>query len=317
MRTTTGIVLITAIGIFLLCGCQKLSDLELSDVFVSQVEIDKTLVNFALAKNGAEIFVSEDNPSHPASTLNNGITSSEKWHQEEGWENYFEGRLSYGKYGGYGYGGKQRRALQELARAEQRAIYEGRDPADVRINPEDFVEEDYRWRGLRSLNRYYAMGWVVVELPEPKRINRVIVYTVDSERFPVAKYGVRDVTVQYWTMRAKGWQSIDRYGKEVGQKDNSIRNNMKQKIVFRFKPVKTNQVRVIIRWTNDTEKHRIYRDEYVKGTVRLTEIVIYGFEKKTSEESQEDTEIKKLLEEQEDTEEDTEDDLKLKGLLDE
>ncbi|MBM3238407.1 hypothetical protein FJZ31_19110 [Candidatus Poribacteria bacterium] len=43
------------------------------------------LVNYALAKNGAIVEVSYDNPEHPASTLINGVTSSAGWDSGEGW----------------------------------------------------------------------------------------------------------------------------------------------------------------------------------------------------------------------------------------
>lgn len=304
---------------FTICGCQKLSDMELSDIFVSESEIDKTLVNYALAKNGTKIYVSEeDNSNHPASTLNNGITSSKNWRKGEGWEDYFDGRFSYGQYADYG--DEWQYAQRE---AERRAISQGRRLRNVRVNPNDFTEDDYRWRGLRSSFANYAMGWVVVELPEPKRINRVNVYTVDSSALPAEKYGVRDVAVHYWSMRAKSWQNVDRYDKKIGQKDNSISDNIAQKIVFRFQPVKTDQVRVIIRWTNDAEKEKLayYRNrDHVTGTVRLTEIEIYGTEKKPEIDT--DSELDDLLNDQDDAGGDTQavpevEDPELKELLDE
>jgi len=43
------------------------------------------LVNYALSENGAVIEVSSDNAEHPASTLTNGITSSDGWDSGEGW----------------------------------------------------------------------------------------------------------------------------------------------------------------------------------------------------------------------------------------
>lgn len=303
------IVVSIAILIFLICGCYKFSDVklpdidvELSDIFVSQSEIDETLVNYALAENGAKIYVSEDNPNHPASTLNNGITSSEDWHLGEGWESHFDKRFAYGRYAAYGE--DQWQAQLEIMRAEQEAIRQGRRPADAQISTEDFAEEDYKWRGLRGIYAYYAMGWAVVELPEPKRINRVIVYTVDSIKLPAEEYGVRDVAVQYWETRAKSWQNVNRYDKKIGQKDDSITGNVNQKIVFRFEPVETDKVRVVIRWTNDAEKYKLgfYRNIVrAKGTIRLTELEIYGTEKK-QEEPQEDADIKELLEEDEDAE---------------
>lgn len=295
------VVISIAILTFLICGCQKLPNVELSDIFASQAEIDAQLVNHALAKNGAKIYVSkEDNSNHPASTLNNGVISSKKWHTGEGWESHFDARFSYGKYAAYGE--DQWQAQLEIMRAEREAISEGRRPADIQVDPEDFAEQDYKWRGLRGTYAYYAMGWVVVELPESKRINRVIVYTVDSASLPAKKYGVRDVAVQYWEMRAESWQNIDRYGKEIGQKDDSITGNVKQKIIFRFEPVKTGKVRVVIRWTNDAEKYEVgFNREQAKGTIRLTEIKIYGFEKKPEPEKNEEK-VQKLLNENENEE---------------
>ena len=55
------------------------------------------LTNLALASNGAVIIVSQENPDHPSSALNNGVTSSEKWDQGEGWESEYNGRLARGR----------------------------------------------------------------------------------------------------------------------------------------------------------------------------------------------------------------------------
>lgn len=44
-----------------------------------------SLVNYALAENGATVAVCGDNPEHPASTLINGVTSSDNWNSGEGW----------------------------------------------------------------------------------------------------------------------------------------------------------------------------------------------------------------------------------------
>jgi len=293
LRTQMGnkiIISIFSIGIliFSICSCSKLSDIELSDIFVSEKEINKMLINYAV---NSKIYVSkEGSPNHPASSLNNGITSSENWNKGEGWEAHFDGRFSYGQYADYGE--EWRWAQYE---AERQALSQGREPRNVRVNPNGFTEDDYRWRGLRSSFANYAMGWVVLELPEPKRINRVIVYTVDSEMMPAEKYGVRDVAVQYWAMRAQSWQNVKRYDKKIGQKDDSITGNEEKKISFRFEPVETDKVRVVIRWTNDAEKEKIgFSDRlHVTGNVRLTELEIYGFEKKP--ELDENAELKELL----------------------
>jgi len=43
-------------------------------------------INWALRESGGKITVFSEAPGHPASTLNNGITSSENWDQGEGWQ---------------------------------------------------------------------------------------------------------------------------------------------------------------------------------------------------------------------------------------
>ena len=43
-------------------------------------------INWALKENGGKVTAFSDGKNHPASTLNNGITSSENWDQGEGWQ---------------------------------------------------------------------------------------------------------------------------------------------------------------------------------------------------------------------------------------
>ena len=93
----------------------------------------KGLVNLALTSNGAIVSVSEDNPDHPASTITNGITTSDGWNQGEGWESTYEGRFSRGGYTGYG--------VEDPYMAEER----GADAA--------FDAGDSAWRGLRVQTR--------------------------------------------------------------------------------------------------------------------------------------------------------------------
>ena len=43
-------------------------------------------INWALAKNGGKISVFSEDDGHPASTLIDGVTSSEGWNDGEGWQ---------------------------------------------------------------------------------------------------------------------------------------------------------------------------------------------------------------------------------------
>jgi len=61
-------------------------------------------INWALDKNGGKVTVFSEDPGHPASTLNNGITSSENWDQGEGWQASIGATAGRGR-GGRGQGG--------------------------------------------------------------------------------------------------------------------------------------------------------------------------------------------------------------------
>lgn len=261
-----------------ICGCQT----TLKQAFVDAGEIDKQLVNYALPENGAMILVSQDNPNHPASTLANGIVSSENWDKGEGWETSFDGSYEYGGY-------------MEVGEREGLAAFSmgggATRPRDNR-NQLDYNSRDLYGGGIGGTTSS-ALGWAVINLAEEKLVTRVIVHTVDSEKYPASQYGVSDFVVQYWTPHANAWKNVDRIGKKIGEQHNSIRNNKQGRVVVRFKPVRTPRIRVLIRLTNDTETYNIRRSiGYVRGmlshirirdmrgTIRLTEIEVYGLEKR-------------------------------------
>ena len=222
----------------------------------------KGLVNLALTSNGAIVSVSEDNPDHPASTITNGITTSDGWNQGEGWESTYEGRFSRGGYTGYG--------VEDPYMAEER----GADAA--------FDAGDSSWRGLRVQTRNgsinTALGWVIIEFAEKKIVNRMIIHTIDSNEYPAAQFGVRDLALQYWNDVVNSWASVDRVGKGMGQTGNAIRNNESGVVKFRFQPVETSKMRLIVRWTNESREYKRGYYMHTSGTVRLIEVEIYGYE---------------------------------------
>ena len=262
----------------LICGCQQ----SFKQVFVEGSEIDKQLVNYALPENGGVVYVSEDNPDHPASTLANGIVSSENWDQGEGWESQFDGEYEYGGY-------------IEPGEREQLAVFSrggGATRQREDTNEMDPYSGDLYGGGIDG-TASSAIGWVVIQFAEEELVTRVIVHTVDSEKYPASQYGISDFAVQYWTPHANAWKHVDRIGKKIGDQHNSIRNNIEARVVVRFKPVRTSKMRLLIRLTNDTETYSRRRSigytqgmlsrirlRSMRGTIRLTEIEIYGLEKK-------------------------------------
>jgi ketosteroid isomerase-like protein len=263
--------------LMLICGCQQ----SFKQVFTEASEIDKQLVNYALPENGGVVYVSQDTSDHPASTLTNGVASSENWNQGEGWESQFDGEYEYGGY--MEVGERERLAAFSMGGRATRQ----RDNA----NQTDYSRDLYGG-GLAS-NTSSEVGWVIIQLTEEELVTRVIVHTVDSEKYPANQYGVSDFAVQYWTPHAHGWKSVDRIGKKIGEQHNSIRNNKQGRVAVRFKPVRTSRIRLLIRLTNDTETYDKRRSigyvrgmlsrlniRSMRGTIRLTEIEIYGLEKK-------------------------------------
>ena len=276
MQKLTTVTFIIAY-VMLICGCQK----TLKQAFVDSSEIDKQLVNYALPENGAVIFVSQDNSDHPASALTDGAVSSENWDKGEGWEVRFDGEYEYGGY-------------MEVGEREQLAALNMGGSATRQRNNANQTDysRDLYGGGLAS-NTSSEVGWVIIQLTEEELVTRVIVHTVDSEKYPANQYGVSDFAVQYWTPHAHGWKSVDRIGKKIGEQHNSIRNNKQGRVAVRFKPVRTSRIRLLIRLTNDTETYDKRRSvgyvrgmlsrlniRSMRGTIRLTEIEIYGLEKK-------------------------------------
>lgn len=266
MRNLT-ITCMILFGLMILMGCAKTGSVV---DFVREGGLEtKGLINLALASNGATVSVSQDNPDHPGSTLNNGITSSGAWDQGEGWETQYEGRFARGRYLTYG--------TEDPALSEERGLGESFDPGDP------------AWRGLRldtsmGGSTSTALGWVIIELPEEKTVNRAIIHTIDSDKYPAEKFGVSDLSLQYWTTAANSWAGVERLGKNKDQAGNSIRDNKSGVITLRFEPVITTKMRLVVRWTNDSKRYARGYYTYASGTVRLLEIELYGYERSGLEE---------------------------------
>ncbi len=277
MKHLTAVTFISAY-LALICGCQQ----SFKQVFTEASEIDKQLVNYALPENGGRVYVSQNNSNHPASTLTNGITSSENWDKGEGWESKFDGDYEYGGY-------------IEPGEREQLAVFSqggGTTRRNEDINQIDYNSGDLYGGGIQG-TASSAVGWAVIQFAEEELVTRVIVHTVDSEKYPASQYGISDFAVQYWTPHANAWKHVDRIGKKIGDQHNSIRNNIQGRVVVRFKPVRTSKIRLLIRLTNDTETYARRRSigyvrgmlsrirlRSMRGTIRLTEIEIYGLERK-------------------------------------
>jgi len=201
-------------------------------------------INWALGENGGKVTVSSEDPGHPASTLNNGITSSENWDQGEGWQASLGAGADRGQWG-FGAGGQGRGG---------------------------------------GGGRNQARNWVIVEISQPVTVTHVKIHTIDSEKYPAKDFGVSHLLVQYESEATLGeavWINADRYGKGVGDRNNIVQHNVKGVIDVRFAPVKTKRIRVLIYRTNDMERSEGGRgarggSRNTSGAIRLTEIEVCG-----------------------------------------
>jgi hypothetical protein len=87
--------------------------------------------------------------------------------------------------------------------------------------------------------------WLAVEFDNPHDVGKVVVHTLDSTRYPGARYGLKDWDVQ--VLGGDGsWQTVD-----------SIRGNTTAPITSTFTPVATTAVRILALASNDARYSRI------------------------------------------------------------
>ena len=231
---------------------------QLAELFTKDSLENKGLINLALAANGAKVTVSEDNTEHPSSALINGITSSEDWDKGEGWEVKLDGA-----------------SITSFRNQDTVNPY---DMYDIHSPMNDQLSYGIRIQASNGISA--PLGWVIIEFPEKKTVNRMVVHTIDSEKYPAGKFGVSHLALQYWTeasleSEVTGWKIVDRVGNAKGQTGNIIRNNKSGVIPIRFEPVKTQRMRLAIWWTNDS---KLKYNQYIIGAIRLIEVEAYGYE---------------------------------------
>jgi hypothetical protein len=121
-------------------------------------------------------------------------------------------------------------------------------------------------------------NWVMVELSQPITVSEVKIYTVDSEEYPASDFGVNSLLIQYeleTSAQNMIWASMEKFGKGIAANDNRILDNVSGVISPRFKPVTAQKIRVLIYTTNDMERSED-NSRTREGTIRLTEIEVYG-----------------------------------------
>jgi F5/8 type C domain len=91
--------------------------------------------------------------------------------------------------------------------------------------------------------------WLAVDFDGPREVSRVVVYTLDSSRYPGARFGLKDWDVQILDSAGE-WQTVD-----------SVRGNTTAPVTSTFAPVSTTSVRVLALASNDARYSRILEFE--------------------------------------------------------
>ena len=143
-------------------------------------------------------------------------------------------------------------------------------------------------------------AWVEVRLPEPKRVNRMVVYTVDSNKYPASKFGIYEGNFQIWDK--DNWKTIAKVknGKVEYLTTTAGRTEAKGRILLRFQPILTNMARVMVFRSNDRKViDKTYSSTIEENTARIVEIEITGYDtfdpNTQSSKSQEEDELDNLL----------------------
>lgn len=134
------------------------------------------------------------------------------------------------------------------------------------------------WEG--GLSRYrlkdlLKLSYIQVNLPGKKQVKSIVVYTLDSPKYPAKEYGLRTYRLEYW--HGAGWEKIRT--KDDGDKLFAVKDNKKGKIVHDIQgELVTDKIRLIPIYSNDID--RTYsltafagRSFYnVEGSARVVEI---------------------------------------------
>lgn len=235
-----------AVGVIAGCSAQNTGPLAaaLSRPAAAQINLSRV--------RGTHMMVPAATADYPPLALVDGITTVDDWRPGAGWELSFDGAFARDRY----------------------------------FDPETDLsaDEPVEWEGLRRDHRQgkeqSALAWIVFELARERVVESVTIHSVDTADMPAARFGVRDVLVQYWDSATGRWVSVVLEDGETPTR-HTVTANVLARLDIDFHPVRTDLVRVAVRWTNDAVNTRSFtvmgrREEYVEATVRLTEIEVYG-----------------------------------------
>jgi ketosteroid isomerase-like protein len=111
------------------------------------------------------------------------------------------------------------------------------------------------WAGNLShlrLEEVLKRSYIQVNLPGKKQVKQIVVYTIDSPKYPAQDFGLSSYRLEYW--HGTGWEKINVAG-DSRNKQYTIRDNKQGKIVHDVVgELVTNSIRLVPISSNDIEK---------------------------------------------------------------
>ncbi|MCG9134373.1 nuclear transport factor 2 family protein [Candidatus Poribacteria bacterium] len=121
--------------------------------------------------------------------------------------------------------------------------------------------------------------YVVVTLAKPVDIRKIVMWTIDSEKYPAPQFGLKDYRIEYW--HGTGWGLIP--SGNTKDKQYTARNNTKGKRVHEVQQrLIAQKIRLVPVSSNDTVRNYQHmagkRPVYeVEGIARVMELEVWGY----------------------------------------
>lgn len=227
---------------------------------IPEVARDKKLLDYATAKNGATVIASMGTPGHRVRSM---IDST-----HDGIEYSITSTSTPGH--------DAATAINGIASSENWDKGEGWEVQFERIhgyNPFLNPFDD------NIPGESQGCAWIEVHFPEPKRVNRIVIHTLDSSEYPASKFGIYSGLLRVW--REKRWETLGRIktGKIEYRTQASYGKPAGGKIEFRFSPMKITKVQFVVYRSNDRKVvDRTFGSVIEKSTARIVEIEVTGNE---------------------------------------
>ncbi len=95
-------------------------------------------------------------------------------------------------------------------------------------------------------------AWLEVQFAGPRSINKVNVYTLNSDKYPVGHHGIKEAWLQLW--KEHGWSTVGEIKNgNVASRTSLERRPAGEKMVFRFDHTETEKMRFVVFRSNDVK----------------------------------------------------------------